>query len=177
VSEFLKPELTYLGHNITAEGVKPDPRKIEAVVQFPIPEKEKDVKALLELVCYYRKFIDRFSSLAKPLTDLLKKGKEWQWTDLEQESFKVLKEKLIEFPTLQYPDLSQPFILTTDASGYALGAVLSQGSLGKDRPIAYASRILNGAELNYSTVEKECLAIVWAYKHFRPYLLGKPFQI
>jgi hypothetical protein len=88
-----------------------------------------------------------------------------------------LKEKLIEFPILQYPDFSQAFISTTDASGYTLGAVLSQGTLGKDQPIAYASRTLNGAELNYSTIEKECLAMVWACKHFRPYLLGKPFQI
>ena len=147
------------------------------MVRFPVPEKEKDIKAFLGLVGYYRKFVERFSSLAKPLTDMLKKGKEWQWTDLEQESFEILKEKLIEFPILQYPDFSQPFILTTDASGYALGAVLSQGTPGKDRPVAYASRTLNGAELNYSTVEKECLAIVWACKHFRPYLLGKPFQI
>jgi hypothetical protein len=84
---------------------------------------------------------------------------------------------LTEFPLLKYPDFSRSFILTTDVSGYALGAVLSQGTLGKDRPIAYVSRTLNGAELNYSTVEKECLTIVWACKHFRPYLLEKPFQI
>jgi hypothetical protein len=85
--------------------------------------------------------------------------------------------KLVEFPILQLPDFQQPFIVTTDASGYGLGAVLSQGILSKDRPIAYASRTLNSAELNYSTVEKECLAIVWACKHFRPYLLGRKFQI
>jgi hypothetical protein len=81
--EFFKPELTYLGHVVMAEGVKFYPKKIEAVVQFPIPEKEKDVKAFLGLVGYYRKFIEHFSSLAKPLTELLKKGNEWQWTDLE----------------------------------------------------------------------------------------------
>jgi hypoxanthine-guanine phosphoribosyltransferase len=175
--EFLKRELTYLGHVITAEGVQPDPKKVEAVVRFPAPENERDVKAFLGLVGYYRKFIEQFSALAKPLTDLLRKEKLWQWTEMEQESFENLKEKLTKFPVLQYPDFMQPFLLTTDASGYALGAVLSQGTVGKDKPIAYASRALNEAETRYSTVEKECLAIVWACKHFRPYLLGRRFQI
>jgi hypothetical protein len=78
---------------------------------------------------------------------------------------------------LSFLFFSQPFILTTDFSCYALGAVLSQGTLGKYRPIAYASRTLNGAEINYSTVEKECLAVVWACKYFRSYLVGRPFQI
>jgi hypothetical protein len=77
---------------------------------------------------------------------------------------------------LQYPNF-EPFIVSTDASGYAIGAVLSQGKLGSDKPVAYASRTLNGAELNYPTVEKELLAIVWACKHFRPYLLGRKFQV
>ncbi|PNF31840.1 hypothetical protein B7P43_G08901 [Cryptotermes secundus] len=175
--EFLRPELTYLGHVISKEGVKPDPKKIEAVVRFPAPEKQKDVKAFLGLTGYYRKFIPHYSTIAKPLTTLLTKETPWKWNSEEQESFDLLKAKLVEFPILQYPDFQQPFLLTTDASGYGLGAVLSQGAVGKDKPIAYASRTLNSAELNYSTVEKECLAIVWACKHFRPYLLGRKFQI
>jgi hypothetical protein len=175
--EFLRPELTYLGHVISKDGVKPDPKKVEAVVRFPVPEKEKDIKAFLGLSGFYRKFIPHFSTIAKPLTTLLTKETSWRWTLKEQESFDLLKSKLTEYPILQYPDFQKPFILTTDASGYGLGAVLSQGAVGKDRPIAYASRTLNSAELNYSTVEKECLAIVWACKHFRPYLLGRKFQI
>jgi hypothetical protein len=131
------------------------------VVQFPVPAKEKDIKAFLGLTGYYRKFIPHFSTIAKPLTTLLTKEVPWKWTREEQESFDLLKEKLVEFPVLQYPNFQQPFVVTTDASGYGLGAVLSQGAIGKDRPIAYASRTLNSAELNYSTVEKECLAIVW----------------
>jgi hypothetical protein len=87
------------------------------------------------------------------------------------------KFKLSTTPLLQYPDFAKPFILTTDASGYAIGAVLSQGKLGRDQPIAYANRTLNKAELNYATVEKELLAIVWACKHFRPYLIGRKFLI
>lgn len=80
-------------------------------------------------------------------------------------------------PILQFPDFSKPFILTTDASNYALGAVLSQGAVGNDKPIAYASRTLNDAETRYSTTEKELLAIVWAVKYFRPYLYGRKFTI
>jgi hypothetical protein len=89
----------------------------------------------------------------------------------------LLKFKLTNTPLLQYPDFSKQFILTTDASGYASGAILSQGKLRHDKPIAYASRTLNQAEQNYATVEKELLAIVWACKHFRPYLIGRKFQI
>jgi hypothetical protein len=89
----------------------------------------------------------------------------------------LLKAKLTNAPLLQYPNFEEPFIVTTDASGYAVGAILSQGKLGYDKPIAYASRTLNEAELNYATIEKELLAIVWACKHFRPYLLGCKFKI
>ncbi|PNF16929.1 hypothetical protein B7P43_G03694 [Cryptotermes secundus] len=159
------------------EGVKPDDRKIEAVVKFPIPQSRKDVKSFLGLAGYYHKFIADLSAIARPLTNLLKKENEWNWTEKEQTSFDLLKFKLTSTPLLQYPDFSKPFVLTTDASGYAIGAILSQGKLGQYKPIAYARRTLNKAELNYATVEKELLAIVWACKHFRPYLLGRKFQI
>ncbi len=89
----------------------------------------------------------------------------------------MLKEKLITAPVLTYPNFNEEFIVTTDASAYAIGAVLSQGKIGNDRPIAYASRILNKAEQNYSTTEKELLAIVWAVKYFRPYVYGTKFKI
>jgi hypothetical protein len=95
----------------------------------------------------------------------------------EQTSFGMLKFKLTNTHLLQYSDFNKPFILTTDASGYAIGAILSQGKLGLDKPIAYSSGTLNKAELNYAIVVKELLAIVWACKHLRPYLLGRKFQI
>jgi hypothetical protein len=174
--EFLK-ELNYLGHIVTAEGVKPDDKKIEAVVKFPTPQSQKDIKSLLGLAGYYRKFIADFSAIARPLTNMLKKENEWNWTEKEQTSFDLLKFKLTNTPLLQYPDFSKPFVLTTDASGYAVGAILSQGKLGQDKAMTYASRTLNKAELYYATVEKELLAIVWACKHFRPYLLGLKFRI
>jgi len=93
----------------------------------------------------------------------------------QQSAFEVLKEKLMTAPVLRYPDFTQEFIMTTDASAYAIGAVLSQGKVGDDRPIAYASRVLSRAEQNYSTMKKKLLAIVWAVKHFRPY--GTKFKV
>ena len=175
--EFLKTELQYLGHVVTAEGVAPDPKKVESIVRFPTPKTQKDVKSFLGLAGYYRRFISDFSKIAKPLNDLLKKNIEWSWTEKQENSFQELKSKLVKPPVLQFPDFTQPFILTTDASAYAVGGILSQGEIGKDRPIAFASRTLNNAEINYSTVEKELLAIVWSCKHYRPYLLGRKFTV
>jgi hypothetical protein len=136
LEKFLRPELTYLGHVISENVVKPDPKKTEAVVRFPTPAKGKDMTAFLGLTGYYRKFIPHFSTIATPLTAILTKGVPWKWTGKEQESFDLLKAKLAESPVLQYPNFKQPFVVTTDASGYGLGAVLSQGTLGKDRPVA-----------------------------------------
>jgi hypothetical protein len=108
---------------------------------------------------------------------LLKGDAQFIWGDDQENTFRKLKEKLILKPILQYPDLSREFILTTDASNEGIGAILSQGQIGKDLPIAYASRNLNTAERNYTTSEKELLAIVWGIKHFRPYLYGRRFKI
>ncbi|MCI0564136.1 MAG: reverse transcriptase domain-containing protein, partial [Nitrososphaera sp.] len=175
--EFLRKEVNFLGHVITSDGIKADPEKIRAVKQFPIPKAVKDVQAFLGLAGYYRRFIRNFSSLAKPLTHLLKKEVKFGWTSREQEAFENLKKTLTTAPILQYPDFEQPFIVTTDASDKAIGAVLSQGIIGSDLPIAYASRTLNSAEGNYSTTEKELLAIVWAVNHFRPYVYCIWYQI
>jgi len=136
-----------------------------------------DVKSFLGLAGYYRRFIPNFSLIAKPLTTLLKKDTEFIWTDLCQNAFLELKQLLSQQPILQYPDFSRPFIVTTDASNVAVGAILSQGKVGSDLPIAYVSRTLNKAEKNYNTTEKELLAIVWAVKQFRPYLFGRRFTV
>ncbi|CAH2090022.1 unnamed protein product [Euphydryas editha] len=175
--EFLRKEVAYLGHIISNEGVKPNPEKIKAVVQFPPPKCAKDIKSFLGLASYYRRFIPEFSKYAKSLTTLLKKDVPFEWTNTQQLSFEQLKNKLVTAPVLAYPDFTKPFILTCDASSYAISAVLSQGDVGKDRPIAYASRTLNKAECNYSVTEKECLAIVYGTKTFRPYLFGRRFTI
>lgn len=175
--EFLRKEVAYLGHIITDKGVKPDPKTTECVAKFPIPKNQKDVKSFLGLAGYYRRFIKNFSQLTKPLTNLLKKDTEFEWNDLCQNAFTETKQLLVNKPILQYPDFSRPFIVTTDASNVAIGAILSQGNIGEDLPIAYISRTLNKAEKNYNTTEKELLAIVWATKQFRPYLFGRRFTI
>lgn len=175
--EFLRREVAYLGHVITENGVSPNPEKVKAVSQFPTPKTPKDVKSFLGLTGYYRRFIENFSHITKPLTSLLKKDIAFHWSHEQTQAFNTLKQKLISAPLLQYPDFSQPFIVTTDASNYAVGAALSQGEIGKDKPIAFASRTLNKAEGNYSTTEKELLAILFAVNTFRPYIYGYKFKI
>lgn len=175
--KFLNREVCYLGHIITSDGVRPDPDKVKAVKLFPRPTNTKAIKQFLGLAGYYRRFISRFSSIAKPLTDLLKKNKIFVWDKPKEAAFIQLREELCKEPLLRYPDFSRKFILTTDASGYAIGGVLSQGEVGKDPPIAYTSRLLNSAERNYSTIERELLAVVYGVQHFRPYLYGREFYL
>jgi len=175
--EFLIKEVAYLGHIITEHGIMPDPGKIQAVKNFPTPKRVKDVQSFIGLAGYYRRFIENFLKIVKPLTKLTEKGIKFEWTQEQQEAFDNLKEKLITAPVLQYQNFNDEFILTTDASDFAIGGILSQGVIGQDRPITYASRILSHAEQNYNTTEKELLAIVWAVKHFRPYLYGTKFKI
>lgn len=175
--EFLRKEVAYLGHIISQEGVKPDPKKIEAVLNFPRPKNAKNIKQFLGLAGYYRRFLNDFSRIAKPLTVLLKKDEPFIWLEEQEKAFVTLRDNLCTEPLLQHPDFTEPFVLTTDASGYAVGGILSQGNIGKDKPIAYASRLLNKAEQNYSTIEKELLAIVYCVHHFRPYLYGNKFTL
>jgi len=175
--EFLRREVIYLGHIITEDGVKPDPNKIKAVENFPVPKNSKGIKQFLGLAGYYRRFISNFSKTAKPLTDLLKKDITFQWGHKQQHAFETLKKTLCSQPLLQYPDFTKPFVITIDASGYAIGGILSQGPVGKDLPILYTFRLLNQAERNYSTIEKELLAIVYCVNYFRPYIYGQKFQI
>jgi len=175
--EFLRKKVTYLGHIITEDGVKPDPKKIHAVKNFPIPRNAKNIKQFLGLAGCYRRFIADFSKIAKLLTELLKQDAEIIWKEPQSQAFNQLRETLCTQPILQYPDFTKPFIITTDVSGFAIGGILSQGIIGKDLPISYTSRLLNTAEKNYSTIEKELLAIVYCTNYFRPYIYGRKFSL
>ena len=117
------------------------------------------------------------AKIAKPLTRLLKQDTPFRWTSGTEVAFETLRDIISLEPLLQFPNFSQPFLVTTDASNFAVGAILSQGSIGKDLPIAYASKTLNDAETNYSTIEKELLAVLFAVEHFRPYLYGQQFTL
>lgn len=173
---FAEKEVTYLGHVISADGVRPNPELVRAVKDYPTPTSQKEVRAFLGLAGYYRRFVPQFAERARPLTQLTgKRG--FIWGPEEQAAFVDLREALCSDQVLVYPDFRDTFTLATDASGVALGAVLSQVREGRERPIAYASRQLRGPELNYSATEKELLAVVWATKLFRCYLLGRTFRL
>lgn len=174
---FLCKEVVFLGHKCSENGALPDPSKVECVELYPVPKTLKQVQSFLGLTNYYRKFIPNFSDIVAPLTQLLRKGVKFQWSVNCQTAFEKIKLALVSPPILKYPDFDKPFLLTTDASNEALGAVLSQGEIGSDQPIAYASRTLSKSERNYDTTEKEYLAIVWGVRNFRSYLLSNPFKV
>lgn len=179
--QFCRKEMRYLGHIITQQGIKPDPDLIKSVTQFPQPQKVKDVQSFLGLTGYYRKFIRNYAKIAEPLLKQLRNNQRnnhhLQWSPECTQAFETLKNKLTNAPIMNTPNFEHPFILELDACEYGLGAVLTQEYDGGKYVIAYGSRTLNPAERNYGATEREALAIVWATKHFRPYLEGNKIFI
>jgi len=131
--EFLRKETIYLSHIVSENGISPDPSKLTAIKEFCTPKKIKDIQSFIGLAGYYRKFIADFSKIAKLLTRLTKKSKKFEWTTEQQNVFETLKEKLMTAPVLRYLDFIEEFIVTTDASAFAIGAVLSQGKATIDQ--------------------------------------------
>ncbi len=170
-------EVEYLGHIISATGIRTDPKKIDAVKQWPTPRNLTELRSFVGLCSYYRKFIKGFANIAKPLHKLTEKSQTFKWTDECERAFETLKQKLIESPTMAHPDFSKPFVLDTDASDLGIGAVLSQNIDGQERVIAYASRTLSKSERRYCVTRKELLALVNFVKYFRHYLYGKQFTV
>ena len=169
---FALEEVEYL-HLVSTDGVRTDPKKLRAVEEFPIPPDLKTLRSFLGLASYYRKFVPGFAKVAGPLHALTRKDVPFLWTSECQSAFVKLKALLTSAPVLAYPDFSEPFVLETDASGAGLGAVLAQRQEDNSiKPIAYASRSLQPHEKNYGITELEGLGVVWAVKHFRPYLYG-----
>ena len=148
--EFHKASVEFLGHLISADGIRMDPAKVSSITEWPVPSCSRDVQAFLGLANYYRTFVSNFSNVAVPLTELLKKDVKFEWTSQHQHAFATLKRKFAEEVILAYPNPDKPFIVETDASGFALGGILSQeDSQGRLRPIAFHSRKLSSAEHNY----------------------------
>ena len=168
-------EVEFLGHVISQEGIKTDPKKTEAVRTWPKPANIHSLRSFLGFCSYYRRFIPDFAAIAKPLHRLTEKGAAFVWTEECSKAFESLKQKMVKAPVLAHPDFSQGFILDTDASDLAIGAVLSQKIEGQERVIAYASRTLTKSERRYCVTRKELLALVNFVKYFRHYLYGKSF--
>ena len=174
---FGSPEVLYLGHRVSAEGIMPDPQKIMAVKHFPVPGCLRELRQFLGLASYYRCFIKNFARISNPLYALLWQDVQFLWTTHCQQAFRQLKDLLTSAPVLAYPDFSIKFLLHTDASREGLGAVLEQEEDGQKHLIAYASRTVSPTERNYGVTELEGLAVVWAIKHFRAYLVGHKCEV
>ena len=158
---------------MSKEGLHVDMDKVKAILELIAPRNVKEVRGFLGCVGYYRRFIEFYAQLACPLTELLKKDAEFVWTAARQAAFEKLKVKLAAAPILSPPRWDHTFHVTLDASGWCLGAILWQeGSEGGEKPIYFASRQMSAAEKNYTTTEREALAVVYACKKFRHYLLG-----
>lgn len=171
--------LPCLGYVVGDQRLRPDQEKIKAIEEAPRPETKKQVRSFLGLASFYRRFIPNFSAIAIPLSDLTRKGlaNKVEWNANHEKAFLSLKKMLTSSPVLKLPDLSQEFILRTDASDTGIGAVLLQEENDKAMPVAYASRKLLPREKNYAIIERECLAIVWGIQKFEPYLYGREFVL
>lgn len=157
----------------------PEEDKVLKLKNASPPKSKKELRAFLGLANYYRKFIPNFASIALPLTDKTRKGnpENIQWDSDCQEAFENLKGQLSQKPIVCLPDPKSQYTLRTDASDRGVGAVLLQEHDGDLRPVAYAGRKLSDAEAKYATIEKECLAVIWALKKFKPYIYGTQFVI
>lgn len=170
---FAQQEIGFLGHIVGAGKIRMDPKKIQAIRDWPSPKNITELRSFLGLVNYYRRFIKGYSGKASLLTDLLKKESPWKWLSSHQGVFQALKDVVMSEPVLSLPDVRKPFEVETDASDFALGGVLLQDG----HPVAFESRKLNGAERKYAAQEKELLAIVHCLRGWRHYLLGSKFIV
>lgn len=174
---FFQKSAKCLGHVITEHGVETDPDKIKSVKEWPIPTTVKEVRSFVGLASYYRRYVQGFSDIARPLHQLCEKGRRFAWTTECQEAFEKLKEVLTTSIVLAYPIPGKSFTLDTDASNEAVGAVLSQIQDEKERVIAYMSKSMSDSEKAYCITRKELLAVVTALKHFHHYLYGQEILV
>jgi hypothetical protein len=171
--EFWLSEVAFLGHVVSAEGIRVDPKKIEAVVDWRPPRNVSEIRSFLGLAGYYRRFVKDFSLIASPLTKLLQKSVIFVWAEEQQSSFERLKKLLTEAPILTQPESGKDYVVYSDASLIGLGCVLMQDG----KVVAYASRQLKVHEKNYPTHDLELAAVVFALKIWRHYLYGEKCTI
>jgi len=179
--QFFVSSIDFLGHRISSEGLSMDPNKVSSVVNWPVPTNVKELQSFLGLANYYRRFILGFAKLCQPLHHLLRKNVTFNWSSEAQSAFNTLKSKFSSYPVLVHPNRELPFIVETDSSNFAIGAVLSQKSLSDNHihPVAFYSRSLSPTERNYPIYDKELLAIISALENWRHFLKGasEPFVI
>ncbi|GBG72363.1 hypothetical protein CBR_g11941 [Chara braunii] len=173
--EFGRTCVLYLGHEISAEGLKPDDAKVASIRDWPRPQSVTEMRSFLGMTGYYRTFVKNYSVVAAPLTDLTRLDTPWEWTDECEAAFRHLKHALTHYEVLKLPDPDKPFIVTTDASQYGIGAVLAQQEGPKLRHVEYMSKKMPSQKLAKSTYEKELYAVFKALTHWRHYLLGRFF--
>ncbi|GJR13582.1 reverse transcriptase domain-containing protein [Tanacetum coccineum] len=167
---FMVKEGIVLGHKISKSGIEVDRAKVDVIAKLPHPTSVKGVRSFLGHAGFYRRFIQDFSKIARPMTHLLEKETPFIFSKECIEAFNILKKKLTEAPILVAPDWDLPFEIMCDASDYAVGAVLGQRKTKHFQPIHYASKTMTDAQAHYTTTEKELLAVVYAFEKFWPYL-------
>jgi hypothetical protein len=175
--EFFATKMSFLGHVVDGDGIHMDPDKVKAIVDWPAPKNVGELRSFLGLAGYYRKFVQHFSKLALPLSALLQKDTSYVWNEECMRAFAQLKAALAAEPVLITPNDRLPYVVVTDASGFAIGATLCQDQGHGLQPIAYMSKKMLPAERNYPVHEQELLAVVCALKEWRHYLHGSSFQV
>jgi hypothetical protein len=170
--QFYQQKIRFLGHTISADGISVDEDKIKAIQDWPVPRDVKELRAFLGLAGYYRKFVPGFSKVALPLTLLLHSEATFDMKQPQLQAFRALKHLLSHTPVLTIADVNKPFVVSTDASGYAIGAVLSQDKGHGLQPVAYMSQKLSSTACKWSVHAQELFAVVQAMKQWRHYLLG-----
>jgi hypothetical protein len=171
--DFFTTSTSFIGISITPEGISIEKEKIRALAEWPTPTTVKQLRSFLDFANFLRSWVNNFSSLAKPLTTLTRKDVKWGWSEEEDKAFNSIKKVITSAPDLIHPNPEEPYYLETDASGVALGAILSQkGQDGRMHPIAFLSESFTPPQRNYDTHDKELLAIIRSLEHWRLYMEG-----
>lgn len=177
--EFCSDNLEFFGHVFSKEGMKPSPKKTEALINTPQPDDQKALRSFLGLTNYLKTYIPDYSTKTYPLRQLLKNDAKWEWSDACEEAFQLLKTTISSSTCISYFDEKKDTFLFTDASPFGISAILMQKTCDKNNPkiVSYSSRALTQTEMNYAQIERECLAVVYGCERNRLYLIGRPFSI
>jgi transposase InsO family protein len=183
-SKFCQREIKYLGYILCADGLRPDPAKVSGILNYKAPTRIREVRQFMGMANFYNRFIENYSGIIAPISDLLKGEKKKQksltkfiWTPAAENAFNQIKGKLISAPILANPDFNLPFTVQTDSSDRAIGAVLTQVQNGEERVISFYSQKLSSAQRKYAATERECLAVLMSIRHFRCYIEGVHFHV